>query len=109
MILWLVVQIFIWQNYAKTTKTMNGDECDQFPQQYNGVQYSNCFQVAGKNLCYTTNGQLEECVPLRTTLPGNTCAIHETPSSTVSRGNLHRCVIRSLNPCMFATLTKDGV
>eukprot|EP01024_Parvocaulis_polyphysoides_P018432 TRINITY_DN18177_c0_g1_i2.p1 TRINITY_DN18177_c0_g1~~TRINITY_DN18177_c0_g1_i2.p1 ORF type:complete len:468 (+),score=46.87 TRINITY_DN18177_c0_g1_i2:130-1533(+) len=73
MILWLVVQIFIWQNYAKTTKTMNGDECDQFPQQYNGVQYSNCFQVAGKNLCYTTNGQLEECVPLRTTLPGNTC------------------------------------
>eukprot|EP01024_Parvocaulis_polyphysoides_P072458 TRINITY_DN91714_c0_g1_i1.p2 TRINITY_DN91714_c0_g1~~TRINITY_DN91714_c0_g1_i1.p2 ORF type:complete len:145 (-),score=5.01 TRINITY_DN91714_c0_g1_i1:11-397(-) len=28
---------------------------------------------------------------------------------TASRGNLHRCVIRSLNPCMFATLTKDGV
>eukprot|EP01024_Parvocaulis_polyphysoides_P073793 TRINITY_DN9517_c0_g1_i2.p1 TRINITY_DN9517_c0_g1~~TRINITY_DN9517_c0_g1_i2.p1 ORF type:complete len:249 (-),score=27.87 TRINITY_DN9517_c0_g1_i2:896-1642(-) len=27
---------------------------------------------------------------------GNTCAIHETPSSTASRGNLHRCVIRGL-------------
>eukprot|EP01024_Parvocaulis_polyphysoides_P070488 TRINITY_DN869_c1_g2_i1.p3 TRINITY_DN869_c1_g2~~TRINITY_DN869_c1_g2_i1.p3 ORF type:complete len:177 (-),score=18.26 TRINITY_DN869_c1_g2_i1:99-629(-) len=27
----------------------------------------------------------------------------------VKIGNLHRCVIRSLNPCMFATLTRDGV
>eukprot|EP01024_Parvocaulis_polyphysoides_P059046 TRINITY_DN6374_c0_g1_i2.p1 TRINITY_DN6374_c0_g1~~TRINITY_DN6374_c0_g1_i2.p1 ORF type:complete len:209 (+),score=4.63 TRINITY_DN6374_c0_g1_i2:198-824(+) len=38
----------------------------------------------------------------------NICAKDFAKGQTI-RNNLHRCVIRSLNPCMFATLTEDGV